>query len=355
MKNRLFIIASIVALAFLAAWKLRQNKQSIDQNAQLSQVRSAFVPVEVAEPTFQQLGSTMEADGIFMPSKEMFIISETAGRVLEVFKNRGDAVKEGELIGKVDDELLRLQLQTVLANIEKGRKDKERLLNLIEGEAVPKNKIEDVELALLTAETTKKTLEKQISNTSIKAPMSGVLTFRIIERGGVIAPGIQIGQITNIEKLLLFVKVTEKDILSIQKGQPVAVVADVYPNKKFTARVTNLGVKADNAFNYDVEIEVDNSAAFPLRAGMHAKAAFSFSQNRKGLVIDRKAVVGSLQDARVFVASDSTVALRAVALGLSQGDKVEVVSGLKTGEKVVVSGQINLSDGARVQIVGSKN
>jgi membrane fusion protein, multidrug efflux system len=351
MKKRIGLWLALGIFAGLIFWKLKENKAKIGSNAQLSQVTRAFVPVEVTTPSYEPLGSKLSADGIFMPSKEMFVISETAGRVVEVYKNRGEEVKEGELLAKIDDEILRLQLATVEANIGKGQRDKERLTNLIEGEAIPKSKIEEVELALLTAQTQKKTLEKQIANTSMRAPMSGILTFRLLEKGGVIAPGIQVGQITNIDKLLLFVKVTERDILDIRKGQRVQIVPDVYPNKPFPAIVTNLGVKADNAFNYDVEIEVTNNSAFPLKAGMHAKAQFDFSSGRKGLVIDRRAIVGSVQDARVFVVRDSVVLLKSVGLGLSEGDRIEITSGIVAGEKVVLNGQINLTDGAKVQII----
>ena len=351
MKKRIGIFAALLIIAAAIFWKLRENKSNLAKNAQLSQVERAFVPVEVTSPTIEPLGTKLSADGIFMPSKEMFVISETAGRVTEVYKNRGDAVKEGELLAKVDDELLRLQLSTVEANIEKGRRDKERLTNLIEGEAVAKNKVEEVEIALLTAETQKKTLEKQISNTNIRAPMSGFLVFKILEKGGVIGPGIQVGQITNIDKLLLFVKVTERDILDIKRGQHVRVVADVYPNKSFMATVTNLGVKADNAFTYDVEVEVPNSRDFPLKAGMHAKAEFDFANGRKGLIIDRRAIVGSVQDASVYVVKDSVAVLKKVGLGLSEGGRVEITSGLVAGEKVVLTGQINLTDGAKVQVI----
>ncbi len=351
MKNRIGLLVVVAALAALVFWKLHQNKAGLIANAQFSQVERAFVPVEATSPSIEPLGTKLSADGVFMPSKEMFVISETAGRVTEVYKNRGDLVHEGELLVKVDDELLRLQMATAEANIEKGKRDRERLTNLIEGEAVPKNKIEEADLAILTAENLKKTLERQIANTSIRAPMSGFLIFRTVEKGGVIAPGVQVGQITNIEKLLLFVKVTERDILDIRRGQSVGVIADVYPNKTFQAKVTNLGVKADNAFTYDVEIEVENSTAFPLKAGMHAKAIFDFASGRRGLIVDRRAIVGSVQDASVFVVKDSIASLRKVGLGLSEGNRVEIVSGLTAGERVVLTGQINLVDGSKVKVI----
>jgi RND family efflux transporter MFP subunit len=333
---------------------LYSNKKDLAAETELSQVSRAYVPVQVYVAQFETLANRLEANGIFLPAKEMFVISETAGRVLEVFKNKGEWVKEGDLIAKVDDELLRTELEATQANLAKLYKDRERLTNLIEGEAAPRNKMEDVTLGILAAEAKEKGLKKQIANTSIKAPMTGTMGLRFIERGSVIGPGIQVAQITNLEKLFLMVKVTERDVLYVQKGQEVSVSPDVYPGLSIRGKVTNIGLRADNAFTYDVEIEVINPKNNPLRAGMHAKAKFTFNINRQGLTLPRKAIAGSLQDAKVYVVHDSILAeLRPVTLGGIYDDKVEVTSGLQPGEQVVVTGQMNLSDRARVQVVGS--
>jgi membrane fusion protein, multidrug efflux system len=338
-------------MAFVA-WKLFANKKHLNQEAELSKLTRAFVPVEVVEPKMETLANHLEADGIFLPFKEMFVISETAGRVLETYKNKGEWLKEGEIIAKVDDELLRIELDATQANLAKLRKDRERLTNLIEGEAAPKNKIEDLELGIFTAEAKEKGLKKQISNTSIRAPMTGSLGMRFIERGSVIGPGIQVGQMTNLEKLFLMVKVTERDVLNVKKGQAVSVRADVFPDLNIAGKVTNIGLRADNAFNYDVEIEVINPKGNPLRGGMHAKAKFTFDAKRTGLTLPRKVIAGSLQDPEIYVVQgDSMAVLRAITLGGIYGDKVEVTSGILQGDKVVLTGQLNLVDGAKVSVV----
>lgn len=351
MNKKLVLWLALAAAVAVTAWKLISNKKALDAEAALSKVGRAFVPVEVTTPQLESLSNVLEADGIFLPAKEMFVISETAGRVLEVYKNKGEWVKEGEIIAKVDDELLRIELEATQANLAKLRKDRERVENLIEGEAAPKNKIEDLELGILAAEAKEKGLKKQIANTGIKAPMTGTLGLRFIERGSVIGPGIQVGQMTNLEKLFLMVKVTEHDVLNVKKGQSVQVLPDVYAGVKIPGKVTNIGLRADNAFTYDVEIEVVNPDKTPLRGGMHAKAAFTFDANREGLTIPRKAIAGSLQDAVIYVVTDSVAEKRSIKIGAVRGEKVEVRSGLQAGERVVTSGQLNLNAGSKVQVM----
>ncbi len=353
MGKRIYLWLFLLLCAAFVAWKLYTNKKQLASETQLSEVSRAFVPVEVVHPQLETLSNHLEADGIFLPAKEMFVISETAGHVLEVYKNKGDWVKEGDLIAKVDDEVLRIELEATQANLAKLHKDQERLTNLIEGDAAPKNKIEDVQLGILAAEAKEKGLKKQIANTSIKAPMTGTLGLRFIERGSVIGPGIQVAQITNLEKLFLMVKVTEHDVLYVRKGQSVSVVADVYPGVTIPGKVTNIGLRADNAFTYDIEIEVVNPDKTPLRAGMHAQASFTFNTNRKGLTLPRKAIAGSLQDAKVYIVNDSIAELHTVTLGGTFGEKVEIISGVRESDRVVVTGQLNLSDKARVQVVSA--
>lgn len=351
MRKRIYLWLVFLALTALMVWKLVSNKKELDQEAELSKITRAFVPVEVVKPKLEKLANHLEADGIFLPAKEMFIISQTSGQVLEVYKDKGDWVKEGEVIAKVDDELLRIELEATEANLAKLHKDQERLANLIEGEAAPKNKIEDVQLGILAAEAKEKGLKKQIENTSIKAPMTGTLGLRFIERGSVIGPGIQVGQMTNLEKLFLMVKVTERDVLKVKKGQEVSITADVYPNVRIPGKVTNIGLRADNAFTYDVEIEVVNPKNTPLRGGMHARASFTFNTDREGLTLPRKAIAGSLQDPKIYVVrQDSLAELRSIRIGGVYGDRVEITSGIQPNEEAVVTGQLNLSDGARVQV-----
>jgi len=132
----------------------------------------------------------------------------------------------------------------------------------------------------------------------------------------------------------------------------VRVRADVFPDLNIPGKVTNIGLRADNAFTYDVEIEVVNSKNNPLRGGMHAEALFTFDSNRKGLTLPRKVIAGSLQDPKLYVVQgDSIAVLRTISIGGVFGDKVEVSAGVVATDKVVLTGQLNLVDGTRVSVI----
>jgi len=342
----------LAAALVLIGWKLWENQQRRRKAAELSQAERASVPVRVAAVQEEWLSPQLEVSGILMAAREMPIISETMGRVVAVYKRRGDYVKERDLIAQVDSELLAAKRVVAEANLRKLLQDSTSLQALIDSQAVASGKMSDLLLGLAAARAEKRVLEKQIENTSIRAPMSGTLTLCALEPGGVVGQGIPVAHITNLDRLLLMVKVSEREVLNVRKGQAVEVRADVRPDQPLEGRVTNVAPRADSAFTYLVEIEVPNPPQAPLLAGMHAKARFLFQEKRQGLVVPRVAITGSLQDAKVYVlVGDTAVQERQVQLGQSLGERIEVRSGLNRGERVVVAGQSYLFEKVRVRIV----
>ncbi len=127
--------------------------------------------------------------------------------------------------------------------------------------------------------------------------------------------------------------------------------ADVNANETFPGIVTAIAAQADNSLKYDVEIEVKNQSQNSLRAGMYGTASFAIADTRDALLIPREAIVGSIQDPAVYVVENNIAHLRKVKTGTVTQDQVEIASGVKAGEKVVQSGQINLRDGLKVSIL----
>ena len=113
-------------------------------------------------------------------------------------------------------------------------------------------------------------------------------------------------------------------------------------------------MQADAGRKYDVEVEVKNDSSFPLKAGMFGTAALDSQSGDQGekLFIPRKAIVGSVKDAQVFVLNaDSKVTLRKVEVQNTSGEDVIVLSGLTANDKVITTGQINLQEGQQVRVV----
>jgi RND family efflux transporter MFP subunit len=122
----------------------------------------------------------------------------------------------------------------------------------------------------------------------------------------------------------------------------------------YPGKITFISPAGDAAHNYPVEVSFANQAKYQLKAGTYVDIAFNRKSQAPSLQIPREALVGSVKNAQVYVVSDdNTARLRKVTIGADNGDHLEVLAGLREGERVLTTGQINLTDSTRVNIISS--
>ena len=129
------------------------------------------------------------------------------------------------------------------------------------------------------------------------------------------------------------------------------VKVSVFPDLNFGGTVTFIAPKADASLNFPVEIEVASNPGGKLRAGMYGTAFFEMENATAVTTVPRSAFVGSVSSNQVFVAEGNTAKIRTVVSGRVIGDKVEILQGLNPGDQVIVSGQINLADGSKINVI----
>ena len=344
-------IVVVIALIGIVAFTLSNNKKEMEETAASLQQKSESIPVTMTSLKEEEISGEVAINGTLEPKAELTLMSETQGRVTKLYKRKGDKVSVGTLLLQVDNELIQSQLIAAEAQFEKMQKDVARFEKLIKEDAITERDLEDTRLGLKQAEANYKSTKKRLEDTYIKSPISGVIHEDYIEIGSFLSPGAKVYDIVDVSKLKLEVKVPEAYILQVQDGQKVEISTDVHPGETIEGKVITVAQKADGTLKYGVEIEVlNNNKELPLKAGMYAVANFEFAP-KKSVVLERKAINGSLKDANVYVVENETAKLRQIVIGQVFDDKVEVISGLKKGEKVVLSGQINLKDGTKVSAI----
>ena len=174
------------------------------------------------------------------------------------------------------------------------------------------------------------------------------LTKKLIDLGSVIGAGSPVVEITDISKLKLTVNIPERDIQKFKLNQAISISSD-QTSSTLSGKIANIAVQADKSHNFKVQIIVNN-ANKSLRAGMYGSAIIQSDYSVNNLSIPRKAIVGSLKNPQVYVVRDGKAKLVSFAIGLSEGDVIEVRSGLSAQDKIVVRGQINLRDNKNVKI-----
>ncbi|MCU7514556.1 MAG: efflux RND transporter periplasmic adaptor subunit [Ignavibacteria bacterium] len=336
------MIAVIIAILFM-------NKASRESQVEKS-VTTDKITVSVEPAQEETVSDELSIVGTIQSNNDVMVVSETQGRTLKVFFKTGDYVREGTPLAQVDDELKKAAYTTAKVNFEKAKKDLQRMEALFKEKNISDSDLENARLAASAAEAQFIAAQRTLNDTKIKAPISGIIADKFINPGTMVAPGTPVANIIDISKLKVRVNVPERDVFRLKTGETAILTTDVYPGTELKGKIETISSKSDNAHTYPVEIVLPNNSRTPLKAGMFAQVRFTSITNRQSLTIQRGAIVTSIKNPKIFVVENGVAKLRDIIAGKETNRRVEVLGGLRHGENVVVSGQNNLSDNARVTI-----
>ncbi|HOP50333.1 MAG TPA: efflux RND transporter periplasmic adaptor subunit [Ignavibacteriales bacterium] len=348
-KTKIILASSVVAIAVIII--LFMNKRALEKKVYIDKTNA--YEVIVAKPLFEFISDELQLTGTVVPNSEINLISETNGKVLIMAVNVGDYVKSGQVIAKVDDELKRAAFITAKVNFEKAKKDYERIKNLFNEKNATENDLEMANLNVSAAEAQFIVAQRQLNDATIKSPINGVISAKFVNVGSTLAPGMPIVNILDNSILKIVVKVPENYISNISKNQNVIIRSDLFPKGEIVGKIFSVAPRADISHNFDVEVSFKENKSLPLKAGMFANVFIKNEKQTKSLLIPRKAIVGSLKEASVFVVEGGNAIKRNIIVGREHKDMIEVLSGLNGNEMIVIAGQNNLSNNASVKITNN--
>jgi len=351
MKRVIITIIALIVVGALIAWVLTNNKKENQAKIAVVTDLSGAVIVKTAIAKKDTLNLDFSSNGNFTAKHDLNLLAETGGRVTQILVDEGSRVNKGQVLVRIDPEYASLDLQNAEASYSKLKKDQERYASSYETGGVTKSQLDDIELALRNAETMVQQARRRVQDSYIKSPISGVVNERLIEPGAFVAPGTPLFNIVDVSSLKLKVNANEQQVVHLKTGDHVKITRTVFPDKTFQGVINFIAPKADNTLNYPVEIEVTNQDANNLRAGMYATATFEFPRQEPALLIPRTSFAGGVNSNQIFVLeNEDTARIRDVVSGRIIGDQVEIIGGLKEGEVIITSGQINLIDGTLVKV-----
>ncbi len=341
----------ILILVALAAYRLNSNREKTIADTAIASQTVSEVPVKVSPARTGTINHGIATTGTLTASEELIVVSETQGKITRIHKQVGDYVRQNDVLVEVDDETIAANVLVAEANFEQQTKDLERLQRLEQGNAIAKHDLEQARIGLKKAEADLITARKALRDTRIKSPINGIVNKRMVEKGEFLAGGKQVYEIVNTSTLKIWIKVPEKDIFKLSKGQTAEITIPSLPGGTFSGKINAIGEKADNAMKFDVEIQVNNPGGKQhLKAGLFSEIRIPVEAS-PAILIDKTALVGSMKNPSVFVAEGNQAVKKEIVVNESDDQNVEVISGLKEGEQVVISGQLNLNQGDRIKIV----
>lgn len=354
MKKIIISIVSIIAVIAVIAWILTNNKKKNQEKTAFIAQGSGAIAIRTAKVEKKVVDLDFSVNGNFIPKQELNFLSENAGRVKAIFVDEGDRVTKGQVLARIDAEIINTDRETAEATYQNAVRDEARYQSSFKTGGVTQQQLDQAKLATRNAKLRLQASQRRVSDANIKSPINGIVNRRYIEVGAfVTAQGTQLFELVDVSKLKLKVSVNESQVANLKVGDQIAIKSSVFPTDKFNGKVTFIAAKADAGLSFPVEIEVANNANNALKAGMYGTAIFNFPKQAPSILIPRTSFIGSVSSNQVFVLNkaDSTAVTRNVVSGRIFGETVEILDGLKEGETVITSGQINLAEGTKVSIV----
>lgn len=299
------------------------------------------------------------------PIAQADIGAKSVGYLDAVLVDRGDTVKKGQLLALVRPSDLPDQL--VAAKSAVAQAEASRALakaNLARAEALaPRGLVSQQELQntmsaaagaeaqVGASQANLAALGTRLGETRLEAPYDGVVTARRLDPGALVGPTSgPVLTVAKVDTVRAFVSVLERQAAEVALGQPARIRVDALKGEVFTGRVERLAPTFDPVTRtLDAEVHFQNEKR-ELRPGMYGRAEIEVGLHHSMPVVPVEALQISEEHAWGFVLEGDTARRRDVKLGEDLGSRVEVLSGLKQGELLIVRGIDGLSDGAKVRV-----
>lgn len=367
--------------------------------------------VDVAIASLGTLTEAREYIGTTQPVREVTIRSQIEARLLDLSVDVGDRVSQGQIVGKLDDNLLaavvsreeaelaalqselagakiqvnnaQIRLEELLVELQQAENDAARYTKLAETGAIPQQQAETYQTAAKVARQAVLAAREQIRNeeqavaaasgriaaqqalidqerqrqaySQVISPLSGIVIARSNEPGNLIQPGGDILTIGDFSRIKIVVPLSELDLGNIFVGQGVEVRLDAFANETFSGQVNRIAPSADpNSRQVSVEVSMVNPDG-RIKAGLLARVGFQ-SQERSRIIVPESAIVEEGENTSIFVVTEANeerqarVEKRRVQLGDRANGQVEIASGIEPGERLVVRSSNPLSDEETVSL-----
>lgn len=349
MKKIIIILVAFTLLA-LIIFRLSTNYKKVNASKEVS-TDLPYVSVNVSPVLKMSINDSLHLTGYMQAYSEIDIAAEAQGTITSLNAALGQEKSKGSIIATIDDKLKKLAVQTATISIAKLKKDLERYNNLYKGGTATEQQLNDAQNLYDNAEIQLEQAEKQLSDATIKSPISGVITKKQVEEGEYINIGSPVVTIVDISRLRIKLNVSEANVYQLKLNDKATITADVYPGVTFEGNISFISSQGDDSHNYPVEIVIQNNSKYPLKSGTFANVMIKLPVAAEAAYIPRESLLGSITDAEVYVAENNKAILKKITVGRGNDKYIKVISGLNEGDKVIVNGQINLSENKAIKIV----
>jgi membrane fusion protein (multidrug efflux system) len=303
------------------------------------------MPVDVDTARVRPIVDAVRATGRIEAVQAVELRPDEQGRVTALLFREGQYVARGTPLVRIDDAMLRAQAERAAADRDRAQQQLLRVRKLREQNAAPPADLERAEAAARSANAALSLLQLQIARSVVRAPFSGAVGQRFVSVGDYVTTSSRLLTLQTVDPQRAVIEVPERHAANLRAGQTVEFTVAAQPQRKFAARVDFIDPVVEST---NRTITVKGLAANQdrvLRPGMFIEARLATSVRQEAVVIPEDAIQ-PLRTANIaWVVDQGKASRRVVQLGVRSQGYVEVLSGVKASELVVVGGLERMNEG----------
>jgi membrane fusion protein (multidrug efflux system) len=290
--------------------------------------------------------------GSIEPWEDIEIAAEVPGKVEWIGPQEGERVRKGDLLIRIDSQALQAQVEKAEALYRLTKNQLERRRMLFRKGFIPK---EQLDMARTERDSALKSLEVakiQFSKGTIRSPINGLVNRTYVDAGEYVSVGDPILNLVQLDRVKIVAAVPEMDVPFVKVSQSVRVTLDALGDEAFQGQIIYLSPKGDRITRtFTIKVALENSSS-RIRPGMIGRITLVKRTFPHTIAIPLFSILDRGDRKVVFVEDHSIARERVVSLGIIENSRIQILDGLSPGERLIVKGHRDLSEGEKVLVQG---
>lgn len=348
MKNLRYVLPTLFLTGLLFGTTACNNGDDQTNN---NEDETLVIPVQVSNVSRGDISAYYANTATLDAEQEATVVSKVRGLINEIYVEEGDEVKAGQVIAKIEDEQYEIEAARAKATLDRLQNEFQRNKELFDKNLIAAETFQNSQYEYESQKAAYDLAMLNLEYTSIKSPISGVVSERFVKRGNMIGTDQQVFRVTDFSPLQAILYVPEHEMAKIRKDQRAELRVDALPNQTFVGHVERISPVVDaETGTFKVTVFMDETKDM-LRPGMFGRVKIVYDTRENTRMIPKSAVMSEDLAQSVYVVRDSLAFKKQIQTGYTNGLNVEVIDGLEDGEIVVTIGQGSLQDSSKVNII----
>lgn len=310
--------------------------------------------VEIQPIAATSFTDDLEAVGTALANEQVVLSAPVTERIEALNFADGGFVAKGQVIARLAVGQEQAELASAEATALQAGQQLQRIQSLKDRGFATGATLEQ-QVALSNAARANAQLARaSIGDRVIRAPFDGWVSLRTVSPGAIVTAGTAIATVSDISRIKLDFTIPETRLAMIRTGMPIKAVSAAWPDRPFNGTIATIDPVIDPATRAVKVRAILPNPDKALKPGMLLTVSV-MARQRQSLSVPELSVVGDGDERFVFIVEDRTAKRTKVGTGIRQDGRVEILSGVKPGQKVVTEGVVKLTDGVTVRLAGDKN